>query len=181
MAKKSTVCKVYDIVTERVMDNLMTLGGLYDKGDDIDAAVLATAKQTLKNFADEGTIFEIVDDFGGFGDEEFVTIAKNVNDELVAVKTNGEVLFTAKELAAAWNGVVKTNFCVLNGEMLYFYVEEGMVWKNDGGESLTVSRGTTGRFVMAVWRDGKGASLQVQGDVLSIAAFVFAHKMSLTR
>lgn len=181
MIKKDTAGKVYDILTEKALDGLFILGDLYNEGCKVETAIADLASQTLQHFADEGAVFTAVDDFGGFEDEEYVMVMKSVRGKFEIVDTDCRVLFTEKDLAAAWNGVVETNFVVLNGNLLYFHVMEGMVWKNAGGESLTAVRGTTDRFVEAVWSGAGGASLKVHGDVSDIAAFVFEHKMKITR
>lgn len=182
MVKKDIAGKVYDILTDRALNSLFILGDLYNEGYRVEAAIAGLANQILQCFADEGAVFRVVDDFGGFGDEEYAMVIKDVRGEFEIVNTDCTLVFTEKDLAAAWRGVVETNFVVLNGNLLYFHVAEGMVWKNAGGESLTAVRGTTGRFVMAVWSSGAGgASLKVHGDVSDIAAFVFAHKMKIIR
>lgn len=181
MIKKDIAGKVYDILTERALNSLLILGDLYNEGCEVETAIADLTNQTLQYFADEGAVFTVVDDFSGFRDEEYVTIIKDVRGEFEIINTNCNVLFTEKDLFNAWSGVVETNFVLLNGNLLYFHVMEGMVWKNADGESLTAVRGTTDRFVTAVWSDAKGASLHMHGDVSDIAAFVFAHKMKIVR
>lgn len=181
MIKKDIAGKVYDILTERALRSLFILGNLYNEGYKVETAIADLTNQTLQYFADEGAVFAVVDDFSGFGDEEYVTIIKDVRGEFEIINTDCSVLFTEKDLFNAWSGVIETNFVLLNGNLLYFHLAEGMVWKNADGESLTAVRGTTDRFVTAVWSDAKGASLKVHGDVSDIAAFVFAHKMKIIR